>query len=966
MSDLNEKQLLLANHIDGMVVVDAGPGTGKTHTIVDRYVNMVKSNIDPMKIMMLTFTRNAAEEMKARITKKLISMDEGDSKAYRNMAKNVRTTTFDSKCLNIVLDSPESVNDFFCIKESLSRSAHLVENETLNREYFRNFYAKFINEHSGRYHKDGKDPAALIGNKVNDLYKIINKLMSRGIIPMEYEWFGKGERLIEGRTDDLFITLKNNEKSVKKAIDDAKRSEDDYALPDELGSCDDEPISDDILRSISHEDRFMLFEFIRDVYFGYIRSSIADNRLTFGLVELFAFAILYSDRRSREMHTVDYMMVDEFQDTNELQLKICLLLLNKPNLCVVGDWKQGIYGFRFVSIENITQFEDRVDLFITELNRDDKRIPFKMVGVKCIEFTENYRSSSLILEKVFRSLELKGSEKDVIENANVVLLNAKKDELYGDNTSFDMIQTESLDDEIDIVIKKIKQYISDPKYVVFDKDGNKKKMSFGDIAVLCRNGKLCRQILDRCSEQHIPAFFQGDLEIMSTREGKLVLAWLRYVNNSKDKRGMMAILSDRGYSLSQIETILGEKGTGAMPDEFNRQRFRLLNKRRRPNDLLTTIFAFYGLDNDITQSIITVLSSAYSNSLMTLSDLIRLIEEDIKNGTKYNVDQALDAEAVTIQTMHKSKGLEYPAVIIAGINQRSMPNTNSDKEVLRYSDAYGIRCTKEYRSTIVDDTEYDSVLNSWRYNVLKGIKNPDYSEDRRLMFVATSRAKQYLTVTSYNPSRFFKDLGTANDNIDFDEFEMIEKDVELSKVPVIGDYATRRRSLSPHDLMSVFKNRVEDTNGEGTKYGTKVHEYAYSMWRGRKCDVDFKEHDRIKEILDSVSKAITVAEERFVLPVDDVSIKGTIDLLAEFDDHIEIHDYKTDGTKANRKLYELQLSIYAAAVASTTDKPIECYIDYLNIGSDKVENMYTMEDIRSFVKKYYELVSKGELSFKDI
>ena len=358
------------------------------------------------------------------------------------------------------------------------------------------------------------------------------------------------------------------------------------------------------------------------------------------------------------MHTVDYMMVDEFQDTNELQLKICLLLLNKPNLCVVGDWKQGIYGFRFVSIENITQFEDRVDLFITELNRDDKRIPFKMVGVKCIEFTENYRSSSLILEKVFRSLELKGSEKDVIENANVVLLNAKKDELYGDNTSFDMIQTESLDDEIDIVIKKIKQYISDPKYVVFDKDGNKKKMSFGDIAVLCRNGKLCRQILDRCSEQHIPAFFQGDLEIMSTREGKLVLAWLRYVNNSKDKRGMMAILSDRGYSLSQIETILGEKGTGAMPDEFNRQRFRLLNKRRRPNDLLTTIFAFYGLDNDITQSIITVLSSAYSNSLMTLSDLIRLIEEDIKNGTKYNVDQALDAEAVTIQTMHKAKGLE--------------------------------------------------------------------------------------------------------------------------------------------------------------------------------------------------------------------------------------------------------------------------------------------------------------------
>ena len=966
MSKLNEKQSILANTLDGMLVVDAGPGTGKTHTIVDRYVNMVKNYIDPVKIMMLTFTRNAAEEMGARITKKLISLDSNGSGTFKKVAKNVRTSTFDSECLSIVLDSPESVNDFFDIKESLSRSAHLVENETLNREYFRNFYARFINEHSERYHKNGKDPAALIGNKVNDLYKIINKLMSRGIIPMEYEWFGKGEELIEGRTDDLFNSITKNESTVKKMLKDLQKK-DGYALPDELIGYDGEgEPSDDLLHSISHEDRFLLFEFIRDVYFGYIRSSITDNRLTFGLVELFAFAVLYSDSRSRKMHAVDYMMVDEFQDTNELQLKICLLLLNKPNLCVVGDWKQGIYGFRFVSIENITQFEDRVDLFIKELNRGETRIPFEMPDVKHIEFTENYRSSSLILDKVFRSLELKGNKDEVVENTNVVLLNAGKDPLYKDRTAFDMIQADTREEEIDAVIRRIKQYVCDPRYVAFDKDGNEKKMSFGDIAVLCRNGKLCRDILKRCNEERIPAFFQGDLEIMSTREGKLALAWLRYVNNSKDKKGMMAILADRKYSLSRIETILGENGTGSMPDVFNTQRFRLLKKRRRPNDLLTSIFSFYGLDNDITQSIISTLSSAYTNSLMTLSDMIRLIEEDIKNETKYNVDQALDAEAVTIQTMHKSKGLEYPAVIIAGINTRSMPNTTGDKEVLRYSDDYGIRCTKEYRSTTVDGVEYDSILNSWRYDVIKGLKKHDYSEDRRLMFVATSRAKQYLTVTAYKPSKFFEGLGVPNDSIGDEIFDVCENDITLSETPEIGGYATRKRSLSPHDLMGLFKDRVEDTNGEGTKYGTKVHEYAYLMWRGRKCDESFKEYARIREILDGVSDAMTLAEVRFVLPVDDVSIKGTIDLLAEFDDRIEIHDYKTDGTMANNALYELQLSIYAAAVSTTTDKPIRCFIDYLNVGTKEVEKIASMDDIRSYVRRYYDLISKGELSSKDI
>ncbi len=973
MSDgLNEQQSKLANTYKGMLVVDAGPGTGKTHTIVDRYVNMVdlgKGRIDPNKIMMLTFTKNAAEEMRSRISKRLISIsetfkdkDENRSKEYRGLTKHIHATTFDSECLRIVLDSPEYVNTFFDIKESLSRSAHLVENETMNFEYFRNFYARFINEHSERYHKNGTDPATLIGNDIKDLYKLINKLMSRGIIPLAYEWFDKGERLVEGRTDVLYKELTNLSAKVKASV--SKMNEDGgYALPENILT--DEELSDDILRSISHEDRTMLFEFIRDVYFGYIRSSIIDNRLTFGLVELFAFAILYSDPRSRKSHAVDYMMVDEFQDTNELQLKICLLMLNEPNLCVVGDWKQGIYGFRFVSIENITQFKDRVELFITQLNEDEERVPFEEPGVEHIRFTENYRSTSLILEKVFETLELKGSKNDVPNNGEIVSLNAAKDESYGKYTAYDMIQSESHEDEINDVVKRIKQYVSDPRYVVVDKGGNKNRMGFSDIAVLCRNGKLCREILQRCTENNIPAFFQGDLEIMSTREGKLALAWLRYVNNSKDKRGMMAILADRGYPLSQIETIMGENGSGSMPDEFNRQRFRLLNKRRRPNDLLTSIFAFYGLDNDITQSIISTLSSAYTNSLMTISDLIRLIEEDIENNTKYSVDQALDAEAVTIQTMHKSKGLEYAAVIVAGINTRSMPNTMGDTEVLRYSDDLGIRCTREYRSTVVDGVEYDSIVKSWKFDVLKGMREHDYSEDRRLMFVATSRAKQYLTITASKPSSFFEGMGVPNGIADDEMYKEMKNSITLSERPEIGGYVTRKRSISPHDLMCVYKDHAMDTNGEGTKYGTKVHELAYSMWRGIRCKEDFKERAEIERILDSVSTAMTLAEVRFVLPVDDVSIKGTIDLLAEFDDHVEIHDYKTDGTMANNALYELQLSVYAAAVASTTDKPIECYIDYLNVGQRKVERIMTIDEIRSVIKRYYELIANGELSFND-
>ncbi len=950
MPELNEQQKELANTIDGMVVVDAGPGTGKTTTIVNRYINLIKNNKDPMDILMLTFTNNAAKDMKAKITKELIALDSEGSDVYRKLAKNVRTTTFDSQCLSIVLDSPECVNEFFGVKESLSRNARLVENETLNREYFRSYYARFINDHSGRYRKNGNDPAALMSGRVNDVYTIINKLMSRGIMPLEYEWFGKGQKMVEGRTEEVFRSLCEKKDKIADAIADMKKTPEDYTLPE---IDETKEISEDFIRSVSDEDRTMLLEFIRDVYYGYIKTSIADNRLTFGLVELFAFAILFSDRRSREMHSVSYMTIDEFQDTNELQLKICLLLLKEPNLCAVGDWKQGIYGFRFVSIDNITDFDDRVDLFITELNREDGLVPFRIPSVKHINFTENHRSTPLVLEKTFKSLELRGTKTEEVRNGEIVYLNSARAESFGNHTAFDMIESDSRDEEIEDVVKRILEYISNPRCVVVDRDGER-KMKFSDIAVLCRNGKMCRDILERCTQYHIPAFFQGELEVMSTREGKLALAWMRYVNNSKDKKGMMAILSDRGYPLSKIDPILGKGGSFEMPDEFAELRGRLMGKRRRPNDLLTSIFAFYELDNEITQSIINIVSSAYSNSLMTISDLIRLIEDDIANGTKYDVEPSLDAEAVTIQTMHKSKGLEYPAVIIAGINKKSMPNTTGEKTTVRYSDRFGIRCTKEYRVTEVDGTVYEGIVDSWKHKILKTIDEKDYSEDRRLMFVAVSRAKQYVTVTSSDPSEFFTGLGIGMDSEDEKATVLTDAASTLTEAPVIGEYAVRRRSLSPHDLMGLFKDRVEFAEGEGTKYGTKVHEAAYSMWRGNRYDKSLKECDRIREILDSVKDAKTSAEVRFVLPVDDVSIKGAIDLMAEFDDHIEIHDYKTDGTKENIRLYELQLSIYAAAVASTTDKPIECYIDYLNIGSEKVEKITDIDGIKSMVRKYYE------------
>ena len=85
--------------------------------------------------------------------------------------------------------------------------------------------------------------------------------------------------------------------------------------------------------------------------------------------------------------------------------------------------------------------------------------------------------------------------------------------------------------------------------------------------------------------------------------------------------------------------------------------------------------------------------------------------------------------------------------------------------------------------------------------------------------------------------------------------------------------------------------------------------------------------------------------------MDDVSIKGTIDLLAEYDDRIEIHDYKTDGDKDYEKRYALQLSVYYYAALSK-GKKVECYIDYVSLREHVRIEPYPLDYIRELIVEY--------------
>lgn len=235
------------------------------------------------------------------------------------------------------------------------------------------------------------------------------------------------------------------------------------------------------------------------------------------------------------------------------------------------------------------------------------------------------------------------------------------------------------------------------------------------------------------------------MEIMDTAEAKILLAWMKYVENITDSRGIVPILGYMGYSAAQIRTMLprrGSPGTG-VPEEILRTRNNLLAKTRRISDFIATVYQFHGIGNDISQAVARAVSEAYRRSLMTLSEIIGMIESDIVNNTRYPVDGSPENNAVTVQTVHGSKGLEYPIVIIPFVDTNSFPATSRDREAFRFSTLSGVRCLR----TVVRAPEgYMEDTGCWRAKMAVSAVPPEYDEERRLLFVAISRAKQYVTL----------------------------------------------------------------------------------------------------------------------------------------------------------------------------------------------------------------------------
>ena len=399
-----------------------------------------------------------------------------------------------------------------------------------------------------------------------------------------------------------------------------------------------------------------------------------------------------------------YIMVDEYQDTNTAQFELIrLLALKYQNLCVVGDDDQSIYKFRGANIYNILNFEHHFP------------------DATVIKLEQNYRSTQNILDA-----------------ANAVIANnqgRKEKRLWTDNGAGDKITFEQLDtaaEEADFVARDIAQRVRKGEY------------QYKDCAILYRTNAQSRLFEERFITANIPYKIFGGVNFYARKEVKDLLAYLKTIDNGQDDLAVRRIINipKRGIGAASINKValyaqeqeisfydalcvaeqvpgLGKAAAKIRPFVLFIQSMKAKAKLLSVTDLLQEVIETTGYVRELEAEGTDEAEARIENIDELISKAVDYAEGEeapTLNGFLENVALVADIDSfdensdyVVLMTLHSAKGLEFPNVYLAGLEDGLFPS---------------------YMSITSDNSQ------------------AEIEEERRLAYVGITRAKKNLTITS--------------------------------------------------------------------------------------------------------------------------------------------------------------------------------------------------------------------------
>ena len=397
------------------------------------------------------------------------------------------------------------------------------------------------------------------------------------------------------------------------------------------------------------------------VYAKYLKLLKENNSVDFDDLLLKPVELFKKNKEVLEkyQYRFQYILVDEYQDTNSIQYDLCKLLANKyNNIFVVGDANQSIYSWRNADYRNILNFE-----------KDYK-------NTKVILLEENYRSTNNILK----------AANSVIKNNS----EGKKLNLWtssGDGEVIDYIRTDDEIKEAYFVTSKIKDLVS-------------LGYKYNDFAVLYRTNAQSRTIEEAFVKSNIPFNIIGSYYFYNRKEIKDLLAYLNLIYNSSDSVSLERVINTpkRGIGPKSIENIrtISEENNISMFDAINSGKelewkniileLREDSKNLSLSELIEDVLVKTGLrsEYELNPSIENDAKVEYLNEFKSVA--VSFEENGIYDLETFleNIMLVADAgqykensDAVNIMTLHSAKGLEFKVVFIVGMEEGIFPHQRS-------------------------------------------------------------------------------------------------------------------------------------------------------------------------------------------------------------------------------------------------------------------------------------------------
>jgi len=365
------------------------------------------------------------------------------------------------------------------------------------------------------------------------------------------------------------------------------------------------------------------------------------------------------------------------------------------------------------------------------------------------------------------------------------------------------------------------------------------------------------------------------------------------------------------------------------------------------------VFNHYGYRGAYADVLVDTIQSMHAATTLTRGDVISLIERGIDEGSTHEVTTAAGVDSVTVQTIHAAKGLEYPIVILANMNQGAFPPRGGDSHEICYADPIGLRQRSIY------GTHHDQPYSygNWRMDVLSTVLPREYDEERRLLYVAMTRAESHLLFAAGDePNTFLEelpvDIATVEPDLAVDRTpESTQTSLQLPISAPVGP-----TKYTPHSLMEEIN--ISGGPGRGKALGTMVHNFAEAYARGEAVSPSNADEETIKAYLDECGGTLRIEEDVY-LPVtvagEQVIISGIADLIHVMDDRVEIIDYKTVTERTRESEYRKQLSVYYHVVKDAyPDREVTAGIFYTNTGAIEWIEPLSIADVESVLEAQVE------------